>query len=59
MISFLLGISLTINIAVLVLFYYYNKGQKIIMGEINELNQSLLKGMMEEDLYKNMFKGEA
>tara|TARA_R100001082_G_C4254346_1_gene112834 strand:+ start:256 stop:435 length:180 start_codon:yes stop_codon:yes gene_type:complete len=59
MISFLLGISLTINIAVFVLFYYYNKGQKIIMGEINELNQSLLKGMMEEDLYKNMFKGEA
>ena len=59
MISFLLGISLTINIAVFVLFYYYNKGQKIIMGEINELNQSLLKGMMEEDLYKNMLMGEA
>ena len=47
------------NVAVFVLFYYYNKGQKIIMGEINQLNEYLLNGMMTKNLYKNMHKGQA
>tara|TARA_R100001530_G_scaffold132223_1_gene104447 strand:- start:1116 stop:1304 length:189 start_codon:yes stop_codon:yes gene_type:complete len=58
-IYFLLGISITLNVAVFVLAYYYNKGQKIIMGEINQLNESLLSGMMAKNLYKNMHKGQA
>ena len=58
-IYFLLGISITLNVAVFVLFYYYNKGQKIIMGEFNQLNESLLNGMMTKNLYKNMHKGQA
>ena len=59
MIYFLLGVSITLNVAVFVLAYYYNKGQKIIMGEINQLNESLLSGMMAKNLYKNMHKGQA
>jgi hypothetical protein len=58
-IYFLLGVSITLNVAVFVLAYYYNKGQKIIMGEINQLNESLLSGMMAKNLYKNMHKGQA
>jgi hypothetical protein len=58
-IYFLLGVSLSLNVICLILFYYYNKGRQTMLNDMNDLNETLLNGMMTTQAMRMYKQGQA